>query len=610
MDELLRYYNRELEFLRKSGAQFAEDHPKIAGRLRLGPEISEDPHVARMIEAFAYLNARTRRKIEDDFPEITEAMLGVLYPHFLAPIPSTSIVQFTLDRSQSELSAGFSIARGTSIDTELIDGAPCRFRTCYPVNLWPVDLKSATLAGQPFSAPTVSFGSKAETVLRLELECFGPESRFDALSLDRLRLYIYGKAPYTFDLYELLLNDLLGIAVTSAADERDVRFLGADSLRPVGFEPNEALVDYSARSFPGYRLLSEYFSFPEKFLFVDLMIEPGALQGAGHELRFYCYFRREASDLEQFVSVDSLRLGCSPIVNLFRQRAEPIRVTHAATEYRVVPDARRPSAHEVYSIDRVVGVDEDGQEKEYHPFYSFKHGRDPQNDRAFWHATRRAADPNHETADEGTDLYLSLVDLDFDPTVAGETMIDVETTCLNRDLPRRLPFGGDQPRMNLSGGGPFQSIRCLTPPTPTWRPELRHGTRWRLVSHLSLNHLSLVDYEEGADALREMLMLYDVKNSADNRAAIEGILSIRSDRTVARVGGPVSAGICRGIEVQLQLDEEKFSGGGLFLFASVLERFFGLYSSINSFTQTVLTTNRREGEVRRWPARSGVRPLV
>ena len=610
-DELLPYYNRELAFIRQMGAEFGEAHPKIAARLRMVAEATADPHVARMIEAFAYLNARTRHKLDDDFPEVSEALLGVLYPHYLAPIPSMAIIQFVLDRQQGELTTGYTIDRGSTIETEPIDGQPCRFRTCYPTTLWPLDVKLAEFRGQPFAAPSVRFASDAMGVVRLQLQCFSEKAAFSQLELDSLRFFLKGQSQYIYDLYELLLNDTIGVAIANSPGDPEPVVLGKECVRPVGFQRDEGMLDYSGRSFRGYRLLSEYFAFPEKFLFVDIDgLTPNVLSRIGNTLELFLYVKRHSTDLEKIIDRDTFQTGCCPMVNLFKQRAEPIALTHTQTEYRVVPDARRPLAHEVYSVDRVIATSPDNEEVSFVPFYSVKHGRDVHEQRLFWYGSRRPAGYAGGQADEGTEVLLSLVDLNFKPSSPSGLAIDVETTCLNRDLPHRLPFGGGQPNLQLASGAPVSKIVCLTAPTPTRRPALRHGTVWRLISHLSLNHLSLVDHDDGADALREILKLYDFADSAETRSIIDGLLGVASRRVVGRVGGPVSAGFCRGVEVTLRFDEERFSGGGVYLFASVLERFLGLYSSINSFTKTVATTNKREEPLRRWPPRAGERVLL
>ncbi len=610
-DELLPYYNRELAFIRNLGAEFAETHPKIAGRLRLGPEAARDPHVARLIEAFAFLNARTRHKLDDDFPEVSESLLGVLYPHYLAPIPSMAITQFVVDRQQGQLPTGYTIPRGEIIETEPIDGQPCRFRTCYPVTLWPLELKTAELRGQPFAAPAVRFATQAAAVVRLTLQSFSDKLPVQQMPLGGLRFFLKGQSQFLYDLYELLLNDTLGVAVATGPSDPAPVVLGQNAIQAVGFGRGEGLLDYPPQSFWGYRLLSEYFAFPEKFLFFDITgLTPHVLAKLGTTLELFLYLRRHSRDLERHVTRDTFQLGCSPIVNLFSQRAEPIPLTQTQTEYRVIPDARRPTAHEVYSVNRVIATSPDNTELEFLPFFSVKHGRGAREQRTFWHAARRPAQSAGGQVDHGTEVYLSLVDLDFQPSAPAQWTLDVETTCLNRDLPHRLPFGGGQPYLQLASAGSVAKVVCLTAPTPTLRPALRHGTVWRLISHLSLNHLSLVDADEGAEALREILKLYDFADSAGTRAMIDGVRNVSSRRVVGRVGGQVSGGFCRGLEVTLQLDEEKFTGGGVFLFASVLERFLGLYTSLNSFTKTILTTNQREEPLRRWPPRAGEQVLL
>jgi type VI secretion system protein ImpG len=269
-DELLPYYDRELAFVRRLGAEFAEAHPKIAGRLRLSADTAEDPHVERLIEAFAYLNARLRHKLDDDFPELSDAMLSVLYPHYLAPIPSLAIVQFVLDRSQGELTAGYGIPQETVLETEPIDGHPCRFRTCYPVTLWPVELREARLAARPFAAPVTPFSASAAAVLRIQLQCLSNDVTFAALTMDRLRCYLKGQSQHVYALYELLFNNVVGIALAASPQDPQPVLLGPESIEPVGFERDQGLLPYTPRTFVGYRLLTEYFSFPEKFLFFDL----------------------------------------------------------------------------------------------------------------------------------------------------------------------------------------------------------------------------------------------------------------------------------------------------------------------------------------------------
>jgi type VI secretion system protein ImpG len=609
-EELVPYYNRELSYIRRLGAEFAEAHPKIAARLAMGPHGTEDPHVERLIEAFAYLNARIRHKLDDDFPELTEAMLGVLYPHYQVPIPSMAVVQFVLDRGQADLVGGYTIPREAALEADWPDGDPCRFRTCYPATCLPIEVISASLSGRPFAAPPVARAGDAVAVLRLQLQCYSKDVSFSQLTAGSLRFYLSGQSQHVFALYELLFNNTLAVALATSPRDPQPVVLRPESIRPVGFERDEGMLPYSARSFLGYRLLTEYFAFPEKFLFFDLAgLGPKVFKPAS-VLEVFFYLSRSTMDLEQNVAADTFRLGCTPVVNLYRRRAEPIGLTHTQTEYRVVPDARHPLAGEIYSIDRVAATSPDSEQVEFQPFYSFKHAAAREKHKAFWHAARREAGESGARGDRGTEVYLSLVDLGFSPAAPPQWTLDVETTCLDRDRPSRLPFGEGQPVLRLTQGAPLSRVACLTRPTGTLRPALKHGSLWRLISHLSLNHLSLADSEEGADALREILKLYDFADSAETRAMIDGVLSVRARRVVGRSAGEPRGGFCRGLEVTLHFDEGRFAGSGVYLFACVLERFLGLYCSVNSFSKLIATTNKREGELRRWPPRAGETVLL
>lgn len=608
-DPLLAHYQRELAFIRNLGAEFARAYPKMAGNLRLGTDSVEDPHVSRLVESFAFLNARIRLKLEDDFPELTDSLLAVLYPHYLAPIPSMAVVQFEV---KSELSSAYDLPAGTAIETEPIDGEPCRFRTCYPTRVWPVRIAEVKLAGRPLAGPAASSVPGAVASLRIALECGPDTTDFAQLAPDALRFFLRGQAQHAYALFEILHRNTLQVAVASAPDDPDPVMLDASCIRQVGFEPEEAALPYSPRSFPGYRLLAEYFAFPEKFLFLEIGdLAAAAKAKGGTRLELYLYLDRTSGDLEPNVNAESLALGCTPVVNLFRQRAEPVRLGHTEPEVRIVPDARRPQAMEVYSVDRVTVTTEEGDARDFVPFYSVRHSTAREDRNAFWMASRRHAPRFEEGEDAGTEVYLSMVDLNFDPAMPATGVIDVETTCLNRDLPARLPFGGGQPALHLAeGGSAISRVSCLTPPTKTRRPPLRHGAMWRLVSHLTLGHLTLTDGAEGAEAVREILKLYDYGDSRETGRMIEGVTSIRCAETSGRIVSDGVVGICRGTEITVELDESRFVGSGLYLFGSVLERFFALYCTLNSFTRLAVSVRGRQGETWRWGPRAGNRRLL
>ncbi len=605
-DELLPYYERELGYLRHMGAEFASQHPKIAGRLRMGGDAIEDPHVSRLIESVAFLNARVRRKLDDGFPELVDALLDVLHPQFLAPIPSMAIVRFEGD---PEATASYTVARHSMLETDPSHGPPCRFRTGYPAVVWPFSEQRARLSNVPFQAPPTPQSSRAAAVIQISLACASKQNGFGKLRPQSLRFFLRGQPSRVAELYQRLFEDVLEIAIATAPNDPKPIVLPASALRPIGFETDEGLLPFPARTSNAYRLLSEFFAFPSKFHFIELSgIPPDRLERFKDKLEIFFYLRNGSRELEQSVDTETFALGCTPIVNLFRRRAEPIQLTHSTTEYHVVPDARALLANEIWSIDSVTAQSRDGKRTEVHPFYGGHHHADQAGEKAYWYGARRPAPRPEGVKDGGTEMYLQLVDLGFESFSNDAWVLDVQTTCTNRDLPARLPFGGEQPRMSFSeGAGPLKAVRCLTQPTTTMRPKRGKDAVWKLVSHLSLNHLSLAS---GPEALREILGLHDALQSPENRNVIASVLDVKSQAKSMRIMAGGLPGIVRGLEVELRLDPARLEASGLYLFASVLERFIARYASVNSFVELVVSTDERSQEVRRWKPRAGDRTLA
>lgn len=612
---LFPYYERELTFIRQLAQEFARQHPAAAGRLLLEPNRSVDPHVERLIESFALLSARVHHKLDDEFPELTDGLMSVLYPHYLTPIPSLAVVQFDLDAGRGPLPHGFVIPRDSRLNTQPIRDTVCQYRTCYPVHLWPIAVTAARLAPPPFPAGLTP-PPRAAAALIVRLEAAG-ELPLSGLHLDTLRLHLFGPWYVTGGLYELLFGHALEVVIRSADPDaqhvQPVRLSPTAALAPVGFGPDEGLLPYPPRAFQGYRLLTEFFAFPHKFLFADLGgFAETRKRGFGRAAEVVVFLDRAMPSLESAVDAGTFRLGCTPVVNLFEQTAEPIPLTRAKHEYRIVPDVARPDGCEVYSIDQVTSIDPTaGATTEYRPFYGVHHG--PEGARTFWHTTRR---PSARDSDRGTEVYLNLVDLDFRPLVPDDPTLVVRTTCTNRDLPARLQRFGDQMAIELEAAAPLKRVRAVRAPTLPLRPPPRRGRFWRLMSHLTLNHLSISDAAEGREALREILRLYDFtdptvdpQHAAAVRQVIEGVSGVSTRRVVGRVPG-VGGGFCRGVEVTVEFDTAKYADTGVYLFAAVLERFFGLYASINSFSQMVARSRHGEGVQRRWPPRAGEQQLI
>lgn len=610
-DELLGYYERELTYLRRLSKEFAAKYPKVASRLSMSGEEIEDPHVERILEGFSFLTARVHLKIDDEFPEITESLLGVVYPHFIRPIPSMSIVQMDPDPEQGKLSSGVVIPRGSTLNSRDVGGVPCKFRTAYDTTLWPFHVGAAEWKPPDLLDPPVPTDAIAAVRLELQLD---PDVSLGELDLSSVRFHLSGENRVVHRVYELLCNRLVEVLVRdpSPGSRIPAQSLPPSAIRPVGFEPDEGLLPYPKKSFIGYRLLQEFFTFPDKFFFVDLQgLDTLGFEGFKDKVEIVFLISGIDGDepgevLRGNVKPSLFRLSCTPVVNLFPQQAEPILLEHKKFDYPVIPDVRRPLAVEVFSVDAVEVINAKTQEATpFQPFYSFRHGQDPTGEKAFWVARRTESLRQH---DLGTDVHLTLTDLTLKPVSPNADTLTVWTTCTNRDLPGKLPFGNPDGDFKLEGGVSIKRIVCLKKPTAPIRPPMGKAILWRMISHLSLNYLSIV--EDGREGLQHILRLYDFTDSAYVKRMINGVTRLDSSRHFAPVLSEHGVTFCQGAKVELELDEEEFVGGGVYLFASVIERFLGLYASLNSFTQLTVSTKQKREALREWKPRTGHRILA
>jgi type VI secretion system protein ImpG len=609
-EDLLPYYENELSFIRNLGKEFAADWGKIAERLALEPGKCEDPHVERLIEAFALIAGRIHHKIDDEFPQITESLLNILYPHYLRPIPSMSIAQFHIDPEQGALTSGHTVKKDATLFSGSVAGKSisCQFRTCYPVTLWPIEITGAAV--MPAASVQGPGTDKAVAVVRLDVRCLAG-TRLSTLAVDKLRFFLSGESQIAHALYELLFCNVQGVSLRSTGRHSVTVNLPDGAVQPVGFGRDEGMLPYPDRSFLGYRLIQEYFAFPWKYLFFDLAgfdkIDRSQF-GDSFQILFFLnpFERRERLQiLEQNVNRQTFQLGCTPIVNLFERPAEPIRLTHATSEYRVIPDVHKQPFMEVYSVDRVMSTAPYFEAPHvYEPFYSVRHAYENEPSQAFWYATRRLSE---RKGDSGTEIYLSLVDLGFNPALPPVETLTVHVTCTNRDLAGQLPFSGEFGELSVESG-PLIRARSIIAPTKTVRPPLRRSLQWRLISHLALNYLSLTD--GGLNALQEILKLYDFADNPSIQRQITGIVAVSSEPRLRRIVSEHGIVFAQGIRTRIEFDENGFLGSGVFLFAAVLERFLGLYTAINSFTQLSAVTRQRKGELKPWPPRSGEQILL
>jgi type VI secretion system protein ImpG len=621
---LLQYYNLELQHLRETGAEFAEQFPKIASRLGMHGLDVDDPYVERLLEGVGFLAARVQLKIDAEFPRFTQALLEIVYPHYLAPTPSMLVAQLAPDANDPNLAAGPVVPRGSALSSVASsdDATPCDFRTSQDVTLWPVELVSASYFSFAPDLPlnALPIAQRIRGGVRIRLKATAGLT-FAQTPIDRLCFYLSGRDDVANKLYELCLGAGLGaLALPLTGTAKWHELLPAAAIRAVGFTDDEALLPVTLRSFQGYRLLQEYFAFPQRYRFFEITgLSRACRRVEGDQLELVILLSRGDPTLEAVVDRSNLSLFCTPAINLFTKRADRIHVDDSMHEYHVVPDRTRPLDFEVYAVTDVVGhgIGTDS-EQQFLPFYA-AYSSDRDHQQSAYYTTRREPRLVSATARRrgsrssyvGSEVFLALVDPSQAPFSGDLRQLAIQTQCTNRDLVLQMPTGVGRSDLFLDVAAPVTAIRVLSGPSRPYAPLADGAVSWRAISHLSLNYLSLVQSsrEEGAAALRDLLELYAAGADASAMRQIEGIRGVGVGRVVRRLHGPGPLAFGRGLEITLQVDELAFEGASAYVLGSVLDRYFARHVSMNSFTETVLRSEAR-GEIYRWVPQSGARPTL
>ncbi len=621
---LLEYYNRELRYIREVGGEFARQYPKIAARLGLDSFECADPYVERLLEGFSFLAARVQLKLDACFPVFTQHLFELAYPHYLAPTPAMTIVEFHPDFSDASLVDGYPVPRDTALQASILlpsdDSKNVEFRTARETLLWPIQVKEAEylVGASQLPDPRRAHLAPIKAGIRLRLATTG-EADFRDTALDALTFFLPGADA----LPGMLLESILGKKVALVVRPPDGAWrevLPAEHIVRCGFDEDEALLPRTSQSFSGYRVLHEYFAFSERFRFFRLEgLRPAMQRKSGKELDIFLLFSEAQPELERHVDAALFRLYCVPAINLFPKRLDRIHLNNKDSEYHIVPDRSRPLDFEVARITRVAGYGADSSDvQEFEPFYSAVDPDFHASGQAYYTVRREkrllsSRQKLHGTRSSyvGGEVFVSLVDPDEAPYRSDLRQLSVRALCTNRDLPLLMTLGrgGEDFTMELSA--PVTAIDCVAGPSRPYASHAEGETGWRMVSHLSLNYLSLVnkDGEEGATALRELLGLYAFREDTQLRKQVEGLVSITSKPIYRRLPSMGSVTFGRGLEIRVTFDEAAFEGTGCFILGMVLDRFFSKYVSLNSFTETVIESTTR-GELVRWPARIGQRQIL
>jgi len=618
---ILDYYEQELLFLREMGKDFAQQFPKVAGRLSLDQIPCPDPYVERLLEGTAFLTARINMKLDAQFPRFTQSLLETIYPQYLAPLPAMGVVEFIPDpREAANFAQGFPIPAGTLLDSSIgrDDITACRFRTAHALKIFPLQIRDVTYTSREMAAWGLPENKKMRAALRVRLGSILPALALNRMAVDQLSFYISGDPSIQYPLFEQLFSSCIGIIAKPPQTPAPwLHNMDPAHLRPQGFAESEAMLPTGARSFSGYRLMREYFALPQRFCFFTVShLAPAMGKASGDSIDLIFMLSARDARLENVLTASNLRLSCTPVINLFEKTCSRIHLEDRFHEFHVVPDITRPLDYEVFDITRVTGFGaarEDQQE--FQPFYratDFDPGRN-----AYYQMRREprvASEKERRTGGRsqyaGSEVYIALVDEKNVPYSTNLTQLGVETLCTNRDLPLFMSVGKGSTDMQMVGNLPASAIRVVDGPFTTPQMSIAEKeTAWRLISHLTLNYLSLVDAspEQGAEALRSILRLYASDHDANHKSQIAGVRSVKAAPLHRRLIASGLTTFVRGIEITIEMDEVAFQGASAFLLGMILEKFLAVHAPINSFTETVIRTIQR-GQLIRWPTQPGRRP--
>jgi type VI secretion system protein ImpG len=609
MDELFAQYERELVTMRQLCREYAELYPKVAAKLQIGGEVCDDPHVERLIQSVALLCARVSKRLDDSYPQFTEALLNLLFPHYLRPFPSCAIVRF-LPNAKGVAGGTGTIPRGTLLESAPVRGVQCKFQTAYDVTSSPAAITSAWFDAVIRAPSSARLPPGVASSIGIE---FASAAALPSNIPAPMRVYFDGDASFCAALRDALFMRTASAYIQAGTDGAWIP-LATMPIKPVGFSDDDALIPFDARSHRAYRILAEYFAFPEKFNFFDIDLAALCARLPVDCTRFTLHLAlatvapgSDGARMLAGLSAQSLLPGCTPVVNLFKQPAVPIGYSERTAEYSVLAHSARAAAYEVYSVDRVHMVQQRSKgipPIEFRPFYSLRHGESDAHKSRYWILRH---DDTLAVTSPGREKVISLVDADGEPLALERTTLSIDLTCTNRDLPSLLKCGSTGSDLSIPGTTQGAAIRFLRRPTRPHRLANDQGAHWRLISHLTLNHHSLA--RQGADGLREMLALYDFIRSAVSRRQIAGIVGLDHAEATAWIRHKRGASLAHGTEVRVTIDEDAFVGAGLHLFVQVIEQFFALYVQMSSFIELVILSHQSGEELFRCKPRSGSMPL-
>ncbi|WON77477.1 type VI secretion system baseplate subunit TssF [Serratia sp. UGAL515B_01] len=623
--KFLDYYNKELTFMREMAREFADKHPKIAGRLGMrGIEVA-DPYVERLIESFCFMSARTQLKLDAEFPLFTHRLLDIVYPNYTAPTPSMGVIQLQPNLKEGNLTQGYRVPRHSAFFTAIAPGeiTRCEFRSGQDVQLWPLEITEARLTSIPPDIPNLDrhriSQSRLKSALRIKLRLQGDLTFSQLEGLERLPIYIDGDERIVSHIFELIHASHVATIVRAGKGEKAKdTIIGDEPLSFEGLSPDQSLLPVAWNIFHGHNLVQEYFSCRQRFYFFTLnKLADGLKHNNTNEAEIIILLDRLDQSLAGHVSASRFLLHCTPVINLFPRRMDKLEINRALNEFHVIPDRSRPLDFEIYSISKVFGqLAETSKEVVFNPLYQTRHS-DNGNFGRYFSITRKHRQDNSSarkydtrTAYTGTEVFVSLVDQQEAPYSDDIRYLSIDAMATNRDLPRLIAASGNF-SLTMPDSAPIHGARFVFQPSAPRPPFANGESAWRLIRQLSFNYLPLSDmtHSKGGESLRNMLRLFVSSSDHDSNTQIDALVGCHSEPVIRRLPGNGLLIYGRGVRCTLTVDEDGFSGISPYLFGMIMENYFARHAAINVFTETELLSMQR-GKVGQWKARPGRRGVL
>lgn len=580
MNKILTLYKKELNNLFSEIQEFSKKHPTLA----LGyNDLSENPHISRLVQAFSLLHTKLNIALEENNTEFITNLVEILYPHYVAPIPSLAIIALDVDKKQT---LPVNVPKGKLLEMKS-NKFISTFQICYDLQILPLQIRNAFCCGvtDKTSDNLAITSSTTKAILTIQLQA-SEEASLGDLGLNKIRFFIKSFNKLEYSIYQNLMSSVTAVIVNRIGDNAHPTLIDKNSIQPVGFSQQDVILPYhSSNSLEAYRLITEFFTFPQKFLFFDLSLDQVDLSLYSQNLEINFYLNN--NQLEDLISKENFVLNAVPIINLFSLESDPISLEKGKAEYPVIIDNKNPDYYKIYQIEKVKIITE-GVEKEGRPLFSYDvYGN---NSDTFWYLTKRHNLLNNDLTKE---LYISLVNEDLLFLDEHTQYLYFQANCFNGNLPHDSYVKNSTDFRFIDNTVPVSDINCIIKPTSVAINNTNKDKEQKsaLLAHLSLHYLNIINRGNAKTLFKEILAIYNFGNIKINELLIDSISNVKIQEEVTRVKIGKFYNFCRGNLIEIYFDISKLTEGLIYLFLNILDHFLAMYCSINSFTKLSGLTN-------------------